>query len=163
MKLFRIAVVSVVLLCAGQVFAAAPTWDERPPRGGSMYLWDVAASVFRAVTGTSDGAVYFADSRGRVATGTPYYANLSTSTPTLLSNIASWSAGDILEIQCNNVAFRSWTATTTAATVWKGIRVGQWDVFYLTPSGSSLEWDMSWVASTSAQASITVGVCPPKP
>lgn len=162
--MFRKLLIALLIVCSASVALATPP-DYSPAFGKSTanYKWSDADNKFIAERTNSDGTTPTTDARGSVGTGTPYYAELSTSTPTLLSAIASWSAHDIIEIQCNNVAFRSVVATTTAETVWKGKRLGQWDIFIVIPSADSASWDMSWIASSSAAASISVDVRTPRP
>jgi hypothetical protein len=165
-----LAAACIALVIASAAFAVGvPTPSNPRPMvdaAGTLLSDDAPLPTKDSLGGSpvsSSNPVPAYDARGSVSTGTPYYANLSTSTPTLLSAIASWSAHDVIEIQCNNVAFRSPLATTTAATVWKAKRVGQYDIITIIPSESSLTWNMSWIASSSANASISVDVYPPRP
>lgn len=130
--------------------------------GSGAYTVSTLSVTLEGPTGFATDPVYFKDAKATVGTGTAYWANLSTSTPTLLSAIASWSAGDIINIQCNNVAFWTPVATSTAATVWKSKRLGQWDTLVITPSADSGNWNITLIASSTAEASASVDVFPPR-
>lgn len=174
----------VLLMAAAAAFAAAPTFNEVGPVTGSNYLYDTASKTWRTMVGNSDGGISVSvtpsaatptyvtpvsvqnassapipayDARGRVTAPTTYYTNLSTSTPALLSSIASWTPPCFLQIQTNAVCFYT-TATTTAATVFAGQRMAAYDTVAISPSATT--FDISFIASSSANASLTVSVWP---
>jgi hypothetical protein len=121
------------------------------------YTVSTLSVTLEGPTGFATDPVYFKDAKSTVASPTRYATNLSTSTPTLLSAIASWTLPCSLQIQTNAVAFYD-AATTTAATVWAGQRMAQYDTVWISPS--SVSFNMSFIASSSANASLSVLVWP---
>jgi hypothetical protein len=180
---------AVFVVVATTSMAVSPTYEVAPKATGGMFALDLASGVWRAVTTNASGAMevslsalgsgaytvstlsvtlegptgfatdpaYFKDAKSTVSAPTRYATNLSTSTPTLLSAIASWTLPCSLQIQCNNVCFYD-AATTTAATVWAGQRMAQYDTVWISPS--SVSFNMSFIASSSANASLSVLVWP---
>jgi hypothetical protein len=170
-KLYAILILAV--LCFSLPAAAAPEWKDVIAPPGVNYYYETASKTWKAQTGSSGAVdsnltvggssvgsstpIPAYDARGRVNTPTNYSATLSTSTPTLLSAIASWTLPCSLQIQANNVAFYN-IATTTAATVWAGQRMGQYDTLWITPGSTT--YSLSFIASSSAAAVLSVLVHP---
>lgn len=125
--------------------------------GSGAYTVSTLSVTLTGPTGFATDPAYFKDAKSTVTAPSRYAANLSTSTPTLLSAIASWTVPCSLQIQCNAVCFYG-PATTTAATVWADQRMAQYDTVWISPSSAG--FDLSFIASSSANASLSILVWP---
>jgi hypothetical protein len=167
-----IAILAVFAVVSAAGFAASPLSTNSSPQSEPMAGWDDAAQAFRALAVDASGYLqttmtpstatptYYTpttDARGRVSAPSQYAGNLSTSTPSLLSALASWTPPCALQIQVNGVSFYS-IATTTAATVWAGQRMAANDTLWITPSTAA--YSISFIASSSAIASYSILVHP---
>lgn len=125
--------------------------------GSSAYSISTLSVTLTGPSGYATDPIYYRDAKSTVSAPARYAVNLSTSTPTLLSAIASWTLPCSLQIQSNAVAFYG-PATTTAATLWADQRMAAYDTIWISPS--SVAFDLSFIASSSANASLSVLVWP---
>lgn len=166
----RLLLALVLILVVSVASAAAPEYNPAFGKSTALYGWYEAGARFIALALGSDGSVSTTqtvggnqvsstnplpayDARGRVSATQQYNGNLSTSTPALLTSLASWTPPCILQLQVNGVAFYG-TATTTATTVWSGQRLAAYDVVKINPSVDT--YALSFIASSSAVASYSI-------
>jgi hypothetical protein len=159
-----LAAACIALVIASAAFAVGvPTPSNPRPMvdaAGTLLSDDAPLPTKDSLGGSpvsSSNPVPAYDTRGRVTSPSRYAANLSTSTPALLSVIASWTPPCALQIQTNAVCFYD-AATTTAATVRAGQRMAAYDTLWINPSSTT--YALSFIASSSANASLSVLVHP---
>lgn len=155
-KLFAVILIASAV---SAVSAAPPDYNPAFGRSSANYKWSDADNAFVAERTNSDGTTPMTDARGRVGIGVTTGASLSTSTPLLISSIATITLPCVVDVSAD-CPWIEGEATTTASVVTIGHKRQSSVSIQYVPGVAG--WDRGILASTTI-GSITVTVYPSVP